>query len=131
MQKHKNLIILVLICLSSPFAAVILYSVKYHGNGYTNKGTFLKEWPTNQELVKSRWNLISNDPKKYGNKLFQIKRALGKDGLKVNVFTKRINLKQKFDVFISDPKGNIILGYKSQNWQDQVFSDLKHLIKIN
>lgn len=131
MKKHRFIIVLLIICLISPISALILYKIKYTGSGHTNKGFLLKTYIYEKKLTKDKWNIICNNNSIICKKqLNQIKKALGKDGLKVFVYDGIYN-KTKFYALIGDPKGYIILGYSEKDWQENMFSDLKHLLKVN
>lgn len=129
MKKLNFPLLLSLVCLVSPVAAVILFKNGYHGNGYTNKGEIFKNYVYNKKLKKSLWNIMC-EKKHCLKKLDQVKQALGHDGIKVNVVMSPVRYKG-YNAIIGDPKGYMIIGYKMQDWQESIFKDLKHLIKVN
>lgn len=142
MQKHRPLIYMLAICLTTPIAALITYKLGLHGSGYTNKGHLIKPMIVDKSLDKylgfGKFSLVSIDLPEAKQKFSQIKRALGQKQYRINTINlekcprtlKALN-KSGYKLFIADPRNNIILSYKSSDWQNKIYKDVLHLIKTS
>lgn len=142
MKQHKTLFLILFICMIPPITSYFAYINGYHGSGFSNKGKLLKPLVVDKTLdnflKRNQWNIFSIKNSESSIKFIQIKKVLGQKSLRVNAFNldflpkSLVNLyNKKYTYFVADPKRNIILAYKNKNWQNNVYKDIKHLLKTN
>lgn len=142
MKTHKPLILMLAISLLSPVIAYICYINGIHGIGFTNKGLLIKPMLVDKSLDKymeyGKFSIISINNPESNQKFYQIKQALGQKRYKLHSANIKFlppslkeHNKQGYNIFIADPRKNIILAYKNTNWQKNVYKDVLHLIKTS